>query len=96
MGKSLPRHVAITEALGADFCFAHPYASWRSLNENANGLIRQYFPKGCDLTTIIQRDIQAAMYKLNKRPSKPLGMKTPNQEFSVSTWALRLRVESVV
>ncbi len=45
-GKEFGEHEAISEALGAGFYFAHPYASWeRGLNENINGLIRQYFPK---------------------------------------------------
>jgi IS30 family transposase len=81
-GKEFARHEAIAEALNADFYFAHPYASWeRGLNENTNGLIRQYFPKGSDFTTITQKDIQAVMDKLNNRPRKCLGMKTPNQVF---------------
>jgi len=81
-GKEFAQHEAIADALDADFYFAHPYASWeRGLNENTNGLIRQYFPKGCDFTTITQSDIQKAMDKLNNRPRKCLGMKTPNQVF---------------
>lgn len=81
-GKEFAHHAAIADALDADFYFAHPYASWeRGLNENTNGLIRQYFPKGCDFTTITHRDIQKAMDKLNNRPRKCLGMKTPNQVF---------------
>ncbi len=82
-GKEFAQHEAIAEALDADFYFAHPYASWeRGLNENTNGLIRQYFPKGgCDFTALTQRDIQKAMDKLNNRPRKCLGMKTPNQVF---------------
>lgn len=81
-GKEFARHEAIASALDADFYFAHPYASWeRGLNENTNGLIRQYFPKDCDFTTITDKDIQHAMDKLNNRPRKCLGMKTPNQVF---------------
>lgn len=81
-GKEFAQHEAIAEALDADFYFAHPYASWeRGLNENTNGLIRQYFPKCRDFTTITQRDVQKAMNKLNNRPRKCLGMKTPNQVF---------------
>ena len=81
-GKEFARHEAIAEALEADFYFANPYASWeRGLNENTNGLIRQYFPKDCDFTAITDKDIQQAMNKLNNRPRKCLGMKTPNQVF---------------
>jgi len=81
-GKEFARHEAIAEALQADFYFAHPYASWeRGLNENTNGLIRQYFPKEHDFTTISENEIQRVMDKLNNRPRKCLGMKTPNQLF---------------
>ena len=81
-GKEFARHEAIAEALDADFYFAHPYVSReRGLNENTNGLIRQYFSKGCDFTALTQRDIQRAMDKLNNRPRKCPGMKTPNQVF---------------
>jgi len=62
--------------------FAHPYASWeRGLNENTNGLIRQYFPKKRDFKTITQKEINRVMDKLNNRPRKCLAIKTPNQVF---------------
>jgi len=81
-GKEFACHQAIAKALVADFYFAHPYASWeRGLNENTNGLIRQYFPKGSDFTAITEQDLQYVMDKLNNRPRKCLGMKTPNQVF---------------
>ena len=51
------------------------------MNENTNGLIRQYFPKKHDFTTITQRQIDKVMDKLNNRPRKSLGIKTPNQVF---------------
>lgn len=79
-GKEFADHKAIAQALNADFYFAHPYASWeRGLNENTNGLIRQYFPKNRDFTTITQKQINHVMDKLNNRPRKCLGIKTPNQ-----------------
>lgn len=81
-GKEFAGHDVIAAALNADFYFAHPYRSWeRGSNENTNGLIRQYFPKGCDFTTITTKEIKAVMKKLNNRPRKCLGMKTPNQVF---------------
>ena len=81
-GKEFADHKNIADKLNADFYFAHPYASWeRGLNENTNGLIRQYFPKGSDFTTITQKEINQTMDKLNNRPRKCLGMKTPNQVF---------------
>jgi IS30 family transposase len=81
-GKEFARHQEISTALNADFYFAHPYSSWeRGLNENTNGLIRQYFPKKHDFTTITEKAISMVMNKLNNRPRKCLGFKTPNQVF---------------
>ncbi len=81
-GKEFARHQEIATALKADFYFAHPYSSWeRGLNENTNGLIRQYFPKKHDFTTITEKDVSMVMNKLNNRPRKCLGFKTPNQVF---------------
>ena len=81
-GKEFARHQEISSALQADFYFAHPYSSWeRGLNENTNGLIRQYFPKKHDFTTITEKAISMVMNKLNNRPRKCLGFKTPNQVF---------------
>lgn len=79
-GKEFAQHKKIAKSLNAHFYFAHPYASWeRGLNENTNGLIRQYFPKNRDFTTITQNEINHAMNKLNNRPRKCLAIKTPNQ-----------------
>lgn len=79
-GKEFADHKNIAATLNAKFYFAHPYASWeRGLNENTNGLIRQYFPKSSDFTTITQKEINQVMDKLNNRPRKCLGIKTPNQ-----------------
>ena len=81
-GKEFARHQEISTALQADFYFAHPYSSWeRGLNENTNGLIRQYFPKKHDFTTITEKAISMVMNKLNNRPRKCLGFKTPNEVF---------------
>lgn len=81
-GKEFADHLNVAEALQTDFYFAHPYASWeRGLNENTNGLIRQYFPKKTDFTNITDEEIKIVMDKLNNRPRKTLGFKTPNQIF---------------
>jgi len=81
-GREFSRHQKIAKALNAKFYFAHPFASWeRGLNENTNGLIRQYFPKKHDFKTITQQQIKRVMDKLNNRPRKCLGIKTPNQVF---------------
>jgi IS30 family transposase len=75
-GKEFACHEDIAQSLKADIYFAHPYSSWeRGLNENTNGLIRQYFPKKHDFTTITDEEIAAAMHRLNHRPRKKLGFK---------------------
>ena len=82
-------HKTISKQLDASFYFAHPYASWgRGTNENTNGLIRQYFPKYRDFTTITQRELNMAMEKLNNQPRKRLDYQTPSQVFFKSTVAL--------
>ena len=81
-GKEFAEHKNIAESLNAGFYFAHPYASWeRGTNENMNGLIRQYFPKHRDLRTVTDKEIQLAMDRLNNRPRKCLGYRTPNEVF---------------
>jgi len=81
-GKEFANHQAIAESLQAGFYFAHPYASWeRGLNENTNGLVRQYFPKKSDFSKIKDLDVLHVMARLNNRPRKTLGYKTPNQVF---------------
>jgi len=81
-GKEFCEHEAIAASLQTRIFFAHPYASWeRGLNENTNGLIRQYFPKKSDFTKINPEQIQAVAAKLNNRPRKTLGFRTPNEVF---------------
>ena len=89
-GREFAGHEEIAATLQADFYFAHPYSSWeRGTNENTNGLIRQYFPKNRDFTTITQQEIDTAMWRLNNRPRKLLGYLTPNQVFFKSGIALQ-------
>jgi len=81
-GKEFVLHEEITAALQAPIYFSHPYAAWeRGLNENTNGLVRQYFPKKFDFTAISNRDIQRVEQLLNNRPRKSLGYRTPNEVF---------------
>ena len=81
-GKEFAEHEKVAEALKADIYFAHPYHSWeRGLNENSNGLLRQYFPKGMELTDITEAQVLAAVEKLNHRPRKVLGYRTPHEVF---------------
>ena len=82
-GKEFAYHEKISEALSTDFYFAHPYSSWeRGLNENTNGLLRQYFPKSTDLKKVTQAEVIRAVKRLNTRPRKNLGFKTPDQLMS--------------
>ena len=81
-GKEFCEHQAIASALQARIYFAHPYASWeRGLNENSNGLIRQYFPKKYDFTRITNTELRRVERQLNNRPRKSLGYRTPNEVF---------------
>lgn len=75
-------HQEITKALRMDVFFAHPYHSWeRGTNENTNGLIRWYLPKKTDFATISDAQIQEIEHRLNTRPRKRLGWKTPLEVF---------------
>ena len=81
-GLEFSEHATIAEGLGADIYFAHPYASWeRGINENTNGLIRQYFPKGTDFNQVTDEQVQWVMDRLNNRPRKTRGCKSPNELF---------------
>ena len=81
-GKEFSYHEQLTKDLNADIYFAHPYSSYeRGLNENSNGLIRQYFPKGSDFTNISEQQVKTVQNKLNNRPRKCLGFLTPNEVF---------------
>lgn len=81
-GREFAGHQHIAKRLDTDFYFARPYASWqRGTNENTNGLIRQYFPKHRDFTSITQQEINHVMKRLNHRPRKRLGYQTPHQVF---------------
>lgn len=81
-GSEFVEHKAVAEALGAEFYFAHPYSSWeRGLNENFNGLLRQFIPKGTDLRLITDEDVRWAEKRLNLRPRKCLGFRQPEMVF---------------
>ncbi|MBT9151528.1 MAG: hypothetical protein DDT40_01724 [candidate division WS2 bacterium] len=71
-------HEKITETIGTKCYFARPYASWqRGTNENANGLIRWYLPKGTDFSIITDEELTRIESLINQRPRKCLGYKTP-------------------
>lgn len=69
-----------TDQTGMDIYFAHPYSSWeRGRNENTNGLVRRYYPKKTDFSTVIQEQLEQLQNRLNNRPSKVLGYYTANE-----------------
>lgn len=81
-GGEFAGHKAIEAALEAKTYFAHPYSSWeRGLNENFNGLLRRYIPKGTDLRTVTDEEIEQAQRALNLRPRKCLGFRQPGKVF---------------
>lgn len=82
-GHEFSDHETIAKGLDADIYFAHPYASWeRGINENTNGLIRQYFPKGTDFNQVTDEQIKHVMNRLNNRPRKTRGCRSPNELFT--------------
>ena len=84
-GTEFHGYKAIEAATGADFFFATPHHSWeRGTNENTNGLIRQYAPKRTSLAHLTQADCDAIADKLNNRPRRRLGFRTPNEWYGVS------------
>ena len=87
-GLEFSDHERIAKSLSLRIYFAHPYSSWeRGINENTNGLIRQYFPKGTDLNEVTQEQIEFVMDRLSNRPRASRGNKSPNELF------MRLRVD---
>lgn len=81
-GKEFANHESVADALRIRVYFADPYSAWqRGLNENTNGLIRQYVPKGSEIRTLTDEQILHIMDRLNNRPRKSLGYLTPNEVF---------------
>jgi IS30 family transposase len=79
-GLEMAQHKRVTAQTGMQVYFAHPYSSWeRGSNENTNGLIRRFFPKGTDFNKVRERQLKEVQDNLNNRPRKVLGYKTPNE-----------------
>ncbi len=82
-GLEFAGHEELTSKLGVDVYFTHPYHSWeRRLNENTNGLIKQYFPKKTDFREISNKEVLHVQHRLNNRPRKTLEYLTPNEVFN--------------
>jgi IS30 family transposase len=85
-GKEFAKHKDRANSLECDRYFAKPYHSWeRGQNENANGLLRQYFPKGISFVDIARKEVIDAVHKLNSRASKCLNYATPYEVFKELT-----------
>jgi IS30 family transposase len=81
-GKEFAEHRKIAKGTGGKVFFAHPYHSWeRGLNEHTNGLVRQYLPKTRSLDDLTKKELEKIIKKINNRPRKSLGYRTPREAF---------------
>jgi IS30 family transposase len=82
-GSEMSQHTQLRDETGLAVFFCDPHSPWqRGTNENTNGLLRQYFPKGTDLARHSITDLEAIAATLNNRPRKTLGWKTPAEDFN--------------
>jgi IS30 family transposase len=92
-GKEFAGFKDLERGLGMRSYFAQPYHSWeRGTNENTNGLLRQFFPKGMDFSTVLKTDVDRALKLLNNRPRKCLNYR-PRQRSSGVTQSVALQIK---
>ena len=85
-GREFARPIELERTLGLPIYFAHPYHAWdRGTNENTNGLLRQYLPKGTDLTQVTPRQLSGYVRRINHRPRKGLDFQTAFEVFHART-----------
>jgi len=85
-GKEGVCHTDIRDGYGVETYFCDPYASWQKGGvENLNGLLREYLPKGTDLATLTEEQLRVIQERLNNRPRKKLGYRTPNEVYAQAT-----------
>jgi IS30 family transposase len=81
-GREMAQHERLSKITGIKVYFADPHSPWqRGINENTNGLLRQYFPKGFDLSGFTHAELDAVAWQLNTRPRKSLAWKCPAELF---------------
>lgn len=94
-GREFSDHAGMAKDRDTQIYFAHPYASWeRGVHENTNGLIRQFFPKDRTLTQVTEAELQHVRDRLNHRPRKTLGYRTPQEVFFDTTTPLTVALTS--
>ncbi|MEX3547931.1 MAG: IS30 family transposase [Burkholderia sp.] len=96
-GRKMAKHEQISEATGIKVYFADPYSPWqRGRNENTNGLLRQYMPKGTDLAVFSQVELDDIAWKMNTCPCKSLGWKCPAELFMPESFDVRQHHHEIV
>ncbi len=96
-GSEMARHEELARRLKLDIWFADPYAPWqRGSNENTNGLLRQFLPKGTDLSTVSQTQLNDIARLLNGRPRKTLDWRTPEEAMAeeIASFSNRVALDS--